>query len=190
MCSGRQRGLKFAHAPFNMAAAALLLRLLTAGSLLCASLAGLGDSSVGAFLNAHHPRLSTTDASPLHVANATAHGYTGRARRAGAGLQQQTCAAAAAPRPHIVVFLFDDMGYNDMGDFQRGSKDQCTTPHLNRLMDEGIRLKQFYSMPLCSPTRAALMTGRYPIRYGEWGLPLRKATAKTPMGAISATVYI
>ena len=145
--------------------AALLLRLVAACSLLFTSLAGSGDGSVGAFLNAHHPRLNTNDASPLPIANATAHGYTEYAR-AGAGLQQQTCAAAAAPRPHIVILLFDDAGYNDLGNFQQGSKDQCTMPHLNRLMDEGIRLKQFYSMPLCSPTRAALMTGRYPIRYG------------------------
>lgn len=71
-------------------------------------------------------------------------------------------AAAQAPRPNIVYFLADDLGRNDVG--WRGS--DIETPHLDQLAKAGTELTQFYVQPVCSPTRAALMTGRYPIRYG------------------------
>lgn len=67
-----------------------------------------------------------------------------------------------APRPNIIYFLADDLGYDDVG--WRGSDIQ--TPNLDKLAKAGTQLKQFYVQPVCSPTRAALMTGRYPIRYG------------------------
>lgn len=66
------------------------------------------------------------------------------------------------PRPHIVFLLADDLGSYDVG--WRGS--QIKTPHLDQLARDGARLEQFYVQPVCSPTRAALMTGRYPFRYG------------------------
>ena len=68
--------------------------------------------------------------------------------------------------PHILVVLFDDLGYHDLGEFSDTKRHLCSTPVMNNLMNTGIKLKKFYSMPICSPTRAALMTGRYPIRYG------------------------
>lgn len=71
--------------------------------------------------------------------------------------------AAAAPRPNMLIFLADDLGYADVG--FNGAKD-IQTPNLDRLAAAGARLEQFYAQPLCSPTRAALMTGRYPMRYG------------------------
>lgn len=72
-------------------------------------------------------------------------------------------AATPAPRPHIVYLLADDLGYNDCG--FRGGK-EIPTPHLDRLAASGAVLDAFYAQPVCSPTRAALMTGRYPFRYG------------------------
>lgn len=65
-------------------------------------------------------------------------------------------------RPHIVYIVADDLGFADVG--YRGS--DILTPHIDRLAAEGTRLEQFYTQPLCTPTRAALMTGRYPLRYG------------------------
>lgn len=65
-------------------------------------------------------------------------------------------------RPHIVYIVADDLGFADVG-FQ-GS--DIKTPNIDRLAAEGTILRQFYTQPLCTPTRAALMTGRYPLRYG------------------------
>ena len=69
------------------------------------------------------------------------------------------------PRPHIVMALFDDLGANDLGIFSGGTQTP-RTPFMDELMKSGIRLKQYYVQPICSPTRSALMTGRYPIRTG------------------------
>lgn len=69
----------------------------------------------------------------------------------------------AAPRPNIVHIVADDLGWKDLG-FQGAS--DIRTPNLDRLAGEGARLRQFYVQPMCTPTRAALMTGRYPFRYG------------------------
>ena len=73
-------------------------------------------------------------------------------------------AAAQSPQPVNVVLIFcDDLGYGDLG--VQGSK--IRTPHLDRLAAEGARLTHFYSAnPVCSPSRAALLTGRYPTRAG------------------------
>ncbi|MEI7901573.1 MAG: sulfatase-like hydrolase/transferase [bacterium] len=80
-----------------------------------------------------------------------------------AGLTRFSGAAeAAAKKPNIVVFLADDMPWHYPG-FNGGP---VSTPHLDRLAKEGTRLKQFYVHSVCSPTRAALLTGRYPFRNG------------------------
>lgn len=94
----------------------------------------------------------------------------------------QLSAAEPAPRPNIVVILADDLGSHDVG--WRGS--EIKTPNLDALANRGARLNQFYVQPVCSPTRAALMTGRYPFRYGfqtgvvrpwaQYGLPLEERT--------------
>ncbi|GGO36726.1 hypothetical protein GCM10010991_31170 [Gemmobacter aquaticus] len=70
--------------------------------------------------------------------------------------------AQAVRKPHIVYILADDLGFADVG--FHGS--DIATPNIDRLAAEGARLTQFYTQPLCTPTRAALMTGRWPLRYG------------------------
>jgi arylsulfatase A-like enzyme len=71
---------------------------------------------------------------------------------------------AAEPRPNIVLILTDDLGYADLGCF--GSHD-IRTPAIDGLAREGVRFTNCYSnAPVCSPTRAALMTGRYQQRFG------------------------
>jgi arylsulfatase A-like enzyme len=95
-----------------------------------------------------------------------------------AGLAGTGPAVAREPRPNIVYIVADDMGWGDIG--VHGS--DIKTPNIDRLAEEGVRFEQFYTMPMCTPTRAALMTGRYPLRYGlqtgvipaagTYGLPL------------------
>jgi len=89
---------------------------------------------------------------------------------------------SAAERPNIVYLLADDLGYTDVG--FHGS--EIKTPHLDKLAAAGARLEAFYVQPVCSPTRAALLTGRYPMRHGlqvgvvrpwaQYGLPLEERT--------------
>jgi len=72
--------------------------------------------------------------------------------------------AAAPSKPNIIVILADDLGYGDVGCF--GAKD-IRTPNLDKMAAEGLKLTSFYAQPICGPSRAALMTGCYPIRIGE-----------------------
>jgi arylsulfatase A-like enzyme len=65
--------------------------------------------------------------------------------------------------PHIVAFLSDDVKWGHVG-FQGGD---ATTPHLDRLAEEGVVLENFYVQPACTPTRASFLTGRYPFRTGS-----------------------
>jgi arylsulfatase A-like enzyme len=71
-------------------------------------------------------------------------------------------AEPAPPRPNIVYILADDLGWKDVG--FRGS--DIRTPTLDRLAAQGAVFDQFYAQSMCTPSRAALMTGRYPHRYG------------------------
>ena len=68
----------------------------------------------------------------------------------------------AGERPNIIIMVADDLGGSDVG-FHGGEID---TPSLDRLAAEGVELTRFYTTPICSPTRAALMTGRDPMRLG------------------------
>ena len=70
--------------------------------------------------------------------------------------------AQPAPRPTVVLIVADDQGWKDVG--FHGS--DIATPQLDRLAAGGARLESYYAQPMCTPTRAALMSGRYPHRYG------------------------
>jgi arylsulfatase A-like enzyme len=65
-------------------------------------------------------------------------------------------------KPNIVIILADDLGNADLG--YRGS--DIKSPNIDKLASEGARLESFYGMPVCTPARAELMTGRYAMRYG------------------------
>jgi arylsulfatase A-like enzyme len=89
----------------------------------------------------------------------------------------------ADERPNIVFILADDLGREDCG-FMGGK--EIKTPNIDKLAAAGAKLDAFYVQPVCSPTRAALMTGRYPMRHGlqvgvvrpwaQYGLPLDERT--------------
>lgn len=74
-----------------------------------------------------------------------------------------TTLAAPDSRPNVVIFLADDLGWSDVG-FH--GEEVIETPAIDRIAAEGVELHRFYSTPICSPTRAALMTGRDPMRLG------------------------
>ena len=90
----------------------------------------------------------------------------------------------APSKPNIIFILADDMGMSDIGyknkDISLGYSMQ--TPHLDWLAGNGIRLENYYSMPMCSPARSALLSGKYPHKTGlqhkiivsnqPYGLPL------------------
>ncbi|MGO9983427.1 MAG: arylsulfatase B [Rhodomicrobium sp.] len=77
-------------------------------------------------------------------------------------LATASAALPASQKPNIVFIMADDLGNADLG--YRGS--EIKTPNIDRLANEGVRLEAFYGEPVCTPSRAALMTGRYPMRYG------------------------
>ncbi len=71
-------------------------------------------------------------------------------------------ASDATPRPNVVLIVTDDVGYGDIGSY--GAPD-IKTPNIDSLAKDGARLTDFYAAPQCTPTRAALTTGRYQQRY-------------------------
>ncbi|MBB74014.1 MAG: N-acetylgalactosamine 6-sulfate sulfatase [Planctomycetaceae bacterium] len=73
-----------------------------------------------------------------------------------------------SPRPHVLVILVDDLGYGDLSSY--GAQD-LRTPHIDQLVKSGMRFSHFYAnCPVCSPTRAALLSGRYPELVGVPGV--------------------
>jgi uncharacterized sulfatase len=113
------------------------------------------------------------------------------------------CALAPAPAgpqraPNIVLILADDLGFGDLGAFGGGL---IRTPHIDRLAAEGVRLTSFYaSANVCTPSRAGLLTGRYPIRTGlaydvirqsdTHGLPLSEITIAEALPEAYASALI
>jgi arylsulfatase A-like enzyme len=70
----------------------------------------------------------------------------------------------APDRPNIILIFADDLGYGDLGCY---GAQRIRTPHLDRMAQQGVRLTSFYAQAVCGPSRAALMTGCYPIRVAE-----------------------
>lgn len=90
-------------------------------------------------------------------------GFGGRVGRTFAGSESWWPArVSAAGKPNVVVILADDLGYSDLGCY--GS--EISTPHIDALAARGVRLTDFHSTPMCSPTRASLLTGLNPHAAG------------------------
>ena len=86
------------------------------------------------------------------------------------GLDKPT-SSLAADKPNIMIILVDDLGYGDLSCY--GAKD-LQSPNIDSLMADGMRFDSFYAnCPVCSPTRAALLSGTYPDLVG---VPLPRAT--------------
>ncbi len=107
-----------------------------------------------------------------------------------------TGAGPVAAKPNIVVILADDLGRHDCG-FMGG---EISTPRLDKLAAAGAKLDAFYVQPVCSPTRAAFLTGRYPMRHGlqvgvvrpwaQYGLPLEERTLSSALKEAGYTTGI
>lgn len=102
--------------------------------------------------------------------------FQGKVGRTFAGSTPHWPQPATAPRgaPNVIVILCDDLGYSDLGCY--GS--EISTPHLDRLAAEGLRYTNFHVNPMCSPTRASLLTGLNPhdagvghVAHGDPGFP-------------------
>ena len=83
------------------------------------------------------------------------------------GVAARSDLVAAAERPNVVVFLADDAGW---GDYGHSGNRQATTPHIDSLATGGVSLDRFYVCPVCAPTRAEFLTGRYHPRGGVRGV--------------------
>lgn len=103
---------------------------------------------------------------------------------------------AAEEQPNIVVILADDLGNSDLG--YRGSK--IKSPNIDALAKGGVRLEGYYGQPLCTQARAALMTGRYPMRHGlqtlvifpshKYGLPTDEKTLPQALKEVGYSTYM
>lgn len=114
----------------------------------------------------------------------------------GALLISSPDAALALDKPNIVIVLADDLGNSDLG--YRGSK--IKTPNIDALAKGGVRLESYYGLPVCTPARAALMTGRYPMRHGlqtlvifpshKYGLPTEERTLPQALKEVNYSTYM
>lgn len=93
-------------------------------------------------------------------------------------LAAQVSMTFAATKPNIVLILIDDMGYGDIVPF---GETQCKTPSMDRMAKEGLKFTSFYAAPVCSASRAQIMTGCYASRVSIPGvLPPGSATGLNP----------
>ncbi|MFK7788067.1 MAG: sulfatase-like hydrolase/transferase, partial [Phycisphaeraceae bacterium] len=102
------------------------------------------------------------------------------------------CLPCAAEKSNVVVIVADDMGWADVG--YHGAP--FPTPNIDALVKQGVELDQHYVWPTCTPTRVALLTGRYPSRFGcynpsnERVLPWETATLASILGEAGYTTMI
>lgn len=87
-------------------------------------------------------------------------------RDAAAGRRLAALAGKAGRKPNLVIFMVDDLGWGDPGCFGGGAAIGAPTPNIDRLAASGLRMTSAYAQPACTPTRAAMLTGRLPQRTG------------------------
>ena len=103
------------------------------------------------------------------------------------GLTAASASALEADKPHVLMIVIDDLGFDDMG-FRmelNGQEKQIDTKNVDKLAREGVVLDSYYVQCVCSPSRVTFLTGRYPLHHGvnDWippseayGMPLNETT--------------
>src|SRR5438128_11409977 len=100
---------------------------------------------------------------------------------AGAAMKAQP--GAGRRLPNVIIILADDQGYGDLGSYGHPT---IHTPYLDRLAAEGQRWTSFYAAPVCTPSRAQLMTGRLAVRTGlSTGVLFPDSTGGLPPGEVT-----
>ncbi len=89
-----------------------------------------------------------------------------------AALWIQDTAAAGDAKPNIVFVLMDNLGYGEVGCYGGGILRGAPTPRIDKLATEGTRLLNFNVEAQCTPSRSAIMTGRFSIRSGTHSVPI------------------
>jgi len=104
--------------------------------------------------------------------------FMGSAAGAAAGMALGSRPRASAKKPNIIIIMADDLGYGDLGCY--GSR-AIATPNLDSMARQGVKLTSFFSSAaVCSPSRAGLLTGRYPVRTGVTGVFFPSRNPATP----------
>jgi arylsulfatase B len=89
--------------------------------------------------------------------------------------------AAASKRPHVLFMLADDLGFADVSfHWKDPSEAQIPTPHLQSLAEQGTVLQNYYVQPVCSPTRATILSGRHVIHTGVYD-PMNGGSGDLPL---------
>src|SRR5205085_9092129 len=81
-------------------------------------------------------------------------------------------ARAQAAKPNILFILVDNLGYGELGVYGGGITRGAPTPRIDRLANEGTRLTNFNAEAQCTPSRSAIMTGRFSVRSGTHSVPI------------------
>jgi arylsulfatase A-like enzyme len=93
----------------------------------------------------------------------------------------------AGPRPNIVFIVMDDVGIDQMRVFGYGADNQPRTPVIDAIAQAGVRFRNAWAMPECSPSRVSFFTGRYPLRTGVLNVAITKDLANSQMSPFEAT---
>jgi arylsulfatase A len=91
----------------------------------------------------------------------------------------------ATERPNVVLIITDDQGY---GDLSVHGNPYLRTPNIDSIAQGGIQFERFYVSTFCAPTRAALLTGRYPLRCSVWGVTLNKEAMRPQEVTLAETL--
>ena len=91
---------------------------------------------------------------------------------------------ATAIQPNIVLILMDNLGYGELGVYGGGITRGAATPRIDKLAAEGLRLTNFNVEAQCTPSRASLLTGRYPIRSGNPVVVSTSPPSSVPSGPV------